>query len=92
VATYAERHEALGGATLFLYDAIPGGCGIAERLAREAPALLGLCRQIVAGCGCRDGCPACVLSAACRRPAEPPDKAAALELLRALVGPHPPGV
>ncbi|HZQ36930.1 MAG TPA: Zn-binding domain-containing protein, partial [Dehalococcoidia bacterium] len=84
VATFAERHESLGGATLFLYDAIPGGCGIAERLAGDATDLLRLCRQIVAGCPCRDGCPACVLSAACRRPADPPDKAAVSELLRGL--------
>lgn len=84
VASFEERHEALGGAALFLYDAVPGGCGIAERLSADAAALLALCLQIVSGCPCREGCPACVLAAACRRPADPPDKAAALELLRSL--------
>jgi len=83
VATYEERHEAFGGAAIFVYDAIAGGCGIAERLANEASALLTICREIVAGCRCREGCPACVLSAACWRPDDPPDKAAALDLLDA---------
>lgn len=83
VATFEERHETLSGAVLFLYDAIPGGCGITERLAGAAPALLTLCREIAAGCPCRDGCPACVLSGTCRNPIDPPDKTAVLELLRA---------
>jgi len=96
VASYEERHELLGGAALFLYDAIAGGCGIAERLSADPGALLALCREIVAGCRCREGCPACVLSAACWRPADPPEKAAALALLTALGPlspvPFPPGL
>jgi DEAD/DEAH box helicase domain-containing protein len=46
--------------TVFLYDAIPGGVGLAERIHERAPELLDTARRLVAGCPCPGGCPACV--------------------------------
>jgi len=49
-----------GQPTLYLYDAVPGGVGLTERLFGLAPELVRVCRQAVESCACADGCPACV--------------------------------
>jgi DEAD/DEAH box helicase domain-containing protein len=46
--------------TLFLFDNVPGGVGLAERIFERAPELLGRARVLIRGCGCPDGCPSCV--------------------------------
>jgi len=46
--------------TLFLYDAIPGGVGLAPRLFDERDVLMRRSRRLVEGCGCDTGCPACI--------------------------------
>ncbi|HEX5098780.1 MAG TPA: Zn-binding domain-containing protein, partial [Polyangiaceae bacterium] len=46
--------------TLFLFDSIPGGVGLAERIHERAPELLGRTRTLIASCACQGGCPACV--------------------------------
>ncbi len=58
------RKEAGGGAiydpTLFLYDYIPGGVGLAARLFEEREALLRRGRRLIERCTCEEGCPACI--------------------------------
>ncbi len=49
-----------GRPTLYLYDAVPGGVGLTERLFEMAAELIGACREVVVGCPCPDGCPSCV--------------------------------
>jgi DEAD/DEAH box helicase domain-containing protein len=49
-----------GRPTLYVYDAVPGGVGLAERLFTLVDELVHACRQAVEGCPCTDGCPACV--------------------------------
>jgi DEAD/DEAH box helicase domain-containing protein len=49
-----------GRPTLYLYDAVPGGVGLSERLFTLVPDLLRACREAVDACPCADGCPACV--------------------------------
>ncbi len=49
-----------GRPTLYLYDAIPGGVGLTERLFTLVDDLIRVCREAVDGCPCADGCPACV--------------------------------
>jgi DEAD/DEAH box helicase domain-containing protein len=49
-----------GRPTLYLYDAVPGGVGLTERLFGLVDELLRACRQAVETCPCTDGCPACV--------------------------------
>ncbi|MFD2111826.1 DEAD/DEAH box helicase [Thiorhodococcus fuscus] len=46
--------------TLFLYDNYPGGVGLSAPLYDDAWQLLGDARDLVAGCACQGGCPACV--------------------------------
>ena len=70
-----------GRPTLYLYDAVPGGVGLTERLFSVAAELIGACREVVAGCPCLDGCPSCVGP---MTEVGPRGKAAAGELLAAL--------
>jgi DEAD/DEAH box helicase domain-containing protein len=46
--------------TLFFYDSVPGGVGLAPRLFEEREALLLRTRAALEGCPCDDGCPACI--------------------------------
>ena len=46
--------------TVFLWESVPGGVGLAEQLCRERARLLVFARATVAGCPCPHGCPACV--------------------------------
>lgn len=46
--------------TIFLFDNVPGGVGLAERIFERAAELLARARVLVRGCGCPDGCPSCV--------------------------------
>jgi len=70
-----------GRPTLYLYDAVPGGVGLTERLFRVAAELIDACREVVAGCPCVDGCPSCVGPVT---EVGPRGKAAAGELLASL--------
>ena len=45
---------------IYLYDAVPGGVGLAARLFERHVELVAGARELVADCGCSDGCPACV--------------------------------
>lgn len=46
--------------TLFLFDAQPGGVGLAKRIYRRSSELLQRAGDLIRSCGCRSGCPACV--------------------------------
>jgi len=46
--------------TLFLFDHVPGGVGLAERIFEIASKLLDQTRLMIAACPCESGCPACV--------------------------------
>jgi DEAD/DEAH box helicase domain-containing protein len=46
--------------TIFLYDRIPGGIGLAPRLFAARDELLRRARATIEGCACDEGCPACV--------------------------------
>jgi len=45
---------------LYLYDAVPGGVGLASEAFRRRDELLGHALRLIASCPCSDGCPACV--------------------------------
>ena len=45
---------------IFLYDNYPGGIGFSEPLFRLHRELLSNTRDLIAGCGCDNGCPTCV--------------------------------
>ena len=46
--------------TLFIYEAHPGGVGMASRLFDMHGRIVRAARDLVVGCGCRHGCPGCV--------------------------------
>ncbi len=74
-------HEQTGAATIFIFDAYPGGAGIAELGYANASALLRETAAAIGRCPCRDGCPSCVQSPKCGNGNDPLDKAGALTLL-----------
>ena len=49
-----------GQPTLYVFDAVPGGVGLSERLFNLIPELVHASREAVESCSCADGCPACV--------------------------------
>ena len=49
-----------GRPTLYLYDAVPGGVGLADRIFELSEELLAACHRMVVDCPCEAGCPACV--------------------------------
>jgi DEAD/DEAH box helicase domain-containing protein len=65
-------------ATLFLYEHVPGGTGLAERLWEQRDRLVTRSLRLIETCRCANGCPACV------GPGEPTRKQIALALLREL--------
>jgi DEAD/DEAH box helicase domain-containing protein len=46
--------------TLFVYDRIAGGIGLAARLYQAREELVRRARGLIEGCECSEGCPACV--------------------------------
>jgi DEAD/DEAH box helicase domain-containing protein len=57
------RDESVGpgmSPTVFLFDAAPGGVGLAERAFERRDELCARAYGMVLSCPCADGCPACV--------------------------------
>jgi len=80
----AACHPDTGRATVFIYDAYPGGVGIAARGYDLAAEHIGSTLEMVEGCPCREGCPSCIQSPKCGSGNEPLSKKAAVLLLRLL--------
>jgi DEAD/DEAH box helicase domain-containing protein len=45
--------------TIYLYEAVPGGVGLSERLFARHDELVAGARDLIEACGCDSGCPAC---------------------------------
>ena len=45
--------------TIYLYEAVPGGIGLSERLWERHDDLIGGAADLIRSCGCDAGCPAC---------------------------------
>jgi DEAD/DEAH box helicase domain-containing protein len=56
----AEVAEGTFAPTLHLYDAYPGGIGLAPRIFEQHETLLRRARVLIEGCTCEHGCPTCV--------------------------------
>jgi len=57
--------------TLFLYDALPGGVGLARRIFERADELFQRAAHLIASCRCRSGCPACIGASITAEPGAP---------------------
>ena len=53
----SEGHEVV---SLFIYDKYEGGLGYSEKIYELIPEVIDHAIQMVKGCSCEDGCPACV--------------------------------
>ncbi|MBN2462234.1 MAG: DEAD/DEAH box helicase [Dehalococcoidia bacterium] len=79
-------HPDTGKAQIFIYDAYPGGIGIAAKGFEMMEKLWSATLQAVEECPCQEGCPSCVQSPKCGNNNEPLDKEAAVVLLQGLLG------
>ncbi|MGQ0831861.1 MAG: DEAD/DEAH box helicase [Microthrixaceae bacterium] len=80
------RHADTGLPTIVIYDAAPGGAGIADLAFDAADRHLRATLESIAACPCTSGCPTCVQSPKCGNGNEHLDKSAALRLLGAILG------
>jgi len=71
-------------AQVFIYDAFPGGVGIAEKGFELLPELWRATLEVVRDCPCSEGCPSCVVSPKCGSGNDPLDKQAAVCILQVL--------
>jgi DEAD/DEAH box helicase domain-containing protein len=78
-------HPSTGTATIFIYEAYPGGAGISpvafERGRRHWLATV----EAIERCPCSTGCPSCVQSPKCGNLNEPLSKSGAIRLLREIL-------
>ncbi|MBS1715505.1 MAG: DEAD/DEAH box helicase [Armatimonadetes bacterium] len=66
---------------LYVFDAVPGGVGLAARLFHERRAWLEQASTLLRSCSCADGCPACLLVSQCESGNDPLDKPGAFGIL-----------
>jgi len=78
-------HPDTAAATIFIYDGFEGGIGLAEKAAELIREIVGVTRELVEGCSCEAGCPACIYSPKCGNDNQPLDKQATIILLEQLV-------
>lgn len=81
----AVHHSQIEGPTMFLYDAHPGGVGLARGGYAQAHTLVEAARNRIGDCGCEDGCPACIQLPRSQDANDALDKQAALILATALL-------
>ncbi len=79
-------HPDTGRAQIFIYDAHPGGIGIAEKGFDLVEELWQATLKTIAECSCQEGCPSCIQSPKCGNNNKPLDKKAAQVLLEGLLG------
>lgn len=80
-------HPDTGKAQIFIYDAYPGGIGIAEKGFDLINELWQATLKTIKECPCQEGCPSCIQSPKCGNNNKPLDKRAAQMLLEGLLTP-----
>jgi DEAD/DEAH box helicase domain-containing protein len=79
------RHPDTERALVCVYDAYPGGVGLAERGFEMQEAWWTATLEAIRACPCATGCPSCIQSPRCGNNNEPLDKGAAVTILEALL-------
>lgn len=79
-------HPDTGKPQIFIYDAHPGGTGIAEKGFELIQRLWLETLKVIAECPCDEGCPSCIQSPKCGNNNHPLDKKAARVILGELAG------
>jgi DEAD/DEAH box helicase domain-containing protein len=85
-------HPQLNAGAVFVYDGHPGGVGLSTRGFRELDDLLARVIDLLDGCGCAAGCPACIQSPKCGNGNRPLDKSGARAVLALLLGREAPAI
>ena len=80
------HHPQVGKSAIFIYDAYPGGVGLAQRGFETILELLEKTWELIKSCECEDGCPSCIHSPKCGNGNKPLDKRAAQLILEGLLG------
>ena len=57
---YHVKDTFTGRPTIYLYDSVPGGIGLSDRVFEMEYELFSQARQMLLACPCQDGCPSCV--------------------------------
>jgi DEAD/DEAH box helicase domain-containing protein len=78
-------HPQVGGASVFIYDGVPGGAGLSRQAFKRARDLLEITFDVIRACPCDSGCPSCVHSPKCGSGNRPIDKAAAIFILNKII-------
>ncbi|MFC2006378.1 DEAD/DEAH box helicase [Chloroflexota bacterium] len=78
-------HPDTGRSQIFIYDAYPGGVGIAEKGFDLMEELWQATLKTIIECPCQEGCPSCIQSPKCGNNNKPLDKKAAEVLLEGLL-------
>jgi len=78
-------HPQSGAPAIFIHEAHPGGVGLTLQAFRRFGELVSDAFDLIAGCGCRDGCPSCVQSPKCGNLNEPLAKEPARVLLAGMI-------
>ena len=79
-------HPQTGGPAIFVYDGLPGGAGLCQQGFAEIGAWVERTLELVRGCPCEAGCPACIQSPKCGNGNKPLDKQAAILTLGLVAG------
>ncbi len=58
--TYHVKDPFTNQPTIYLYDSIPGGIGLSDRIFEMQGELLSQAREMLRSCPCAGGCPSCV--------------------------------
>lgn len=77
-------HQDTESTTIFIYDALEGGAGIAEFGFHNSAQWINATLDAVATCPCEMGCPSCIQSPKCGNGNEPLDKRGAIAVLTLL--------
>lgn len=85
-----DMHPDTGAATIFVYDGVPGGVGIAEVGYEQAASWWEQTWRLLIDCPCSDGCPACIQSPKCGNGNQHLSKIGAATLAALLTGHTPP--
>lgn len=78
-------HPQLGGPSIFIYEAYPGGAGISPVAFEAGRDHLTATLRAIRDCPCLSGCPSCVQSPKCGNGNDPLDKHAAARLLATIL-------
>jgi DEAD/DEAH box helicase domain-containing protein len=79
-------HPDTGTASIFVYDGVPGGVGIAQVGYEQAADWWAATRDLLRDCPCAEGCPSCVQSPKCGNGNQLLNKEGARLLVEALLG------